>query len=155
MDRERPEFELNLYAHRVTWAIVIICGLLFIAGLRITGVDFNKIKRQGQIFDSDRHVCVKTEWLRVSTAGMGEIRLCVEWIDPEDRSGNIHRINLGDLEVGHNSKGELQARYREEINYPLVGVIIYLIALTLFGKWLQWVLIRKRRGKLGLQRGNR
>ena len=151
MDRERPEFELNLYGHRITWAIVIICGLLFIGGLQITGIDFDELKRQGRIFDPDRHVCLKTEWLRVRTTEMEELRLCVEWIDPEDRRGNIHRMNLDALDVGRDSKGELQARYREEINVPLVGVIIYLVALTLFGKWFQRVLIRRRRGKLGLQ----
>jgi hypothetical protein len=148
-DRER-QMELRIYARRVTWGLVFVGGLLFIGGLRFAGVDLYELESRGRYFKSDKHICLKTDWLETTVGDKDRAQFCMEWIDPSDTSGNTHQLILTDLVIVKDKDGKIHTQHKRGVNYPLIGTILYMAVLIVIGKQVQKQLIEKRQIRLGL-----
>ncbi|MBI3995335.1 MAG: hypothetical protein HY349_05100 [Nitrospirae bacterium] len=142
--------ELRIYARRVTWGLVFFGGLMFIGGLNLAGVDLDEIESKGKYYRSDRHICLKTDWLETTVGDKDRAQFCMEWIDPSDTSGNTHQLILADLVIVRDRDGKIRTQHKRTVNYPLIGTILYLAVLIVIGKLVQKHFIEKRRVRLGL-----
>jgi len=150
MDEDRLRLELRISARRVTWGLVFFGGLLFMGGLRLTGVDLDEMESRGRYFKADRHICLQTAWLETTEGEKGYVQFCTEWLDPSDPSGNTHKLVRADLVIIKDKDGKIRTHHKRGINYPLIGTILYLAVLIVIGKQIQKKLIEKRRARLGL-----
>ncbi|HEY4485266.1 MAG TPA: hypothetical protein VI702_02930, partial [Nitrospiria bacterium] len=150
MDDEGRDLELRIYGRRVTWAIVLIGGMVFVGGLRWAGVDFDELKGRTRHFRPGQNVCLKTEWLDTTVGAAARAPFCLEWIDLKDTSGRIYILPLKDLEIVREANGKIHTQDRRRINYALFGTILLMGALILIGKRIQKQLIEKRRVRLGI-----
>jgi hypothetical protein len=150
IEDEHRRLELTIYARRVTWGLVFIGGLLFIGGLRFAGVDLDELESRAKYFMPDRHICVKTDWLETTAGEKDHAQFCVEWLDPNDPSGNTHKLIVTDLEIVKDKNDKFHIRHKWKINYPLIGTIFFMAFLIVIGKRVQNNLIEKRRVRLGL-----
>jgi len=150
IDDEYRRLELKIYARRVTWVLVFIGGLLFIGGLRFAGVDLDELESRGKYFKPDRSICVRTDWLETTVGEKDRAQFCVEWLDPNDTSGNTHKLILTDLVIMKDSDGKIRTHHKWKVNYSLIGTILFLALLIVIGKRVQKNLIGTRRVRLGL-----
>lgn len=149
-DVDDRRLELKIYARRVTWGLVFVGGLLFIGGLRFAGVDLDELESRGRYFKSDKHICLKTDWLETTVGDKDRAQFCMEWIDPSDTTGNTHQLILADLVIVKDKDGKIHTQHKRKVNYPLIGTILYLALLVVIGKKVQKRFIEKRRARLGL-----
>ncbi len=89
---------LRRYATRVTLGIIVVCNIILLVGLRVSGVDVNDLIRTPDVYDLQRDVCVRSGWHRVSGVDK-PVRLCAEWINLSDRSGKTHQFQRDTLVV--------------------------------------------------------
>jgi hypothetical protein len=150
MDDDDRRLELRIYARRVTWGLVFFGGLMFIGGLRLAGVDLDEMESRGRYFKPDRHICLKTDWLETTVGDKDRAPFCMEWIDPGDPSGNTHLLILTDLVIVKDKDGKIRTQHKRTVNYPLIGILLYLAVLIVIGKQVQKHFIEKRRVRLGL-----
>jgi hypothetical protein len=150
MDDDGRRLELRIYARRVTWGLVFFGGLMFIGGLRLAGVNLDEMESRGRYFKPDKHICLKTDWLETTVGDKDRAPFCMEWIDPSDTSGNTHRLILTDLVIVKDKDGKIRTQHKRTVNYPLIGILLYLAVLIVIGKQVQKHFIEKRRVRLGL-----
>ena len=74
----------------VSMAVMIAaCNLLILLGVWISGVNPDALFTEPDHFNQSRDVCLRHSWHKV--AGVQEpVRLCYEWINLSDPSGNTH-----------------------------------------------------------------
>ena len=151
MDEEKRQLELRIYARRATWMIVFLGGLIFVGGLRLSGLDLNQLESKDRSFIPGKHVCLRSEWLETREETPVEIEICVEWIDLADQSGNTHELVREDLEIIKGPDGRIHTKLKKRINFPLLGMILFMGLLVYGGKRAQRHLIWKKRLRLGIE----
>lgn len=155
MEQDQRDLELRIFARRITWAIVLVGGLLFAGGLRLSGVDFDDLERKGARFKPGPHICLRTEWLETTVGEKDRAPFCIEWIDLADTSGTVHTMAMDDLEIVKDSGGKIRARHQNHFNGPLIGIIVFLAVLILAGKRIQRSLIKRKMIRLGMADSDR
>jgi hypothetical protein len=150
-ERERRRLEHRIYSDRVTWTVIMACCLLFFAGIEFTGLDLEHLAWKAGMFDPGKgHVCLRGGWFPTTRGEPDRVQLCTEWIDPSDRTGETHRLSAADLEIVKGSDGKIRARLTRGINYPLATAAGFLLVILLGGRWVQHLLIRRNKRKMGL-----
>jgi hypothetical protein len=113
-------------------------------------VNLDEMESRGRYFKPDKHICLKTDWLETTVGDKDRAPFCMEWIDPSDTSGNTHRLILTDLVIVKDKDGKIRTQHKRTVNYPLIGILLYLAVLIVIGKQVQKHFIEKRRVRLGL-----
>lgn len=147
---DRKKREHRIYRHRVTGVIILACSLFFLSGLWISHVDLDSLVWREGMFNSKRHICLRMDWLNTTQGQADRVRLCTEWIDLSDLSGETHRVVLKRLEVIKGSDGQIRAYLRRGINFQLVAVSVFLVFIIVGGRWAQQLLIHRHKRQMGL-----
>lgn len=145
MDPRFDFLEFRIYTRRVMWAVVFFGGIIFIGGLKWSGLDFEKLRGSSPTFKSGEHVCVKSAQLSSGQPGGETVEICIEWIDLGDTTGNTHHLNPENIQVSIGPEGEIGLIEKRKVNLPLLGAIIYLMSLVGVGNFIQAKLIKRRR----------
>jgi hypothetical protein len=147
---DRKKRKHSIYRYRVTGIIILISSFLFLGGIWLSGVNLEGLVWHAGMFDPERHVCLRTNWVNTTKGETDRVRLCTEWIDLTDQSGQTHVMVLENLEVIKGSDGTIRTHLQRGVNFKLLTVSAYLLIILLVGRWIQGFVIYRHKRQIGL-----
>ncbi|MDH5564900.1 MAG: hypothetical protein OEY91_14925 [Nitrospirota bacterium] len=127
------------FTHLVTIGLILACNVLLLLGLWVSGVDLEAALAKPELFDPANGACVGVEWTKVKGAD-GLVKVCTEWIDFSDLSGQTHRLPPGRV-LAMGADGNLYFQGQSVENYRLIALMIFAIVVMASGMWLKRRLI--------------
>jgi len=135
---------LRRYNVLVSIALMVVCNVVFLGGLWVTGLKMDTLVRIPEIFNPTRDVCLRFIWRPVE-GGDQPARVCSEWINLSDPSGNTHKIQK-ETEVVKGGDGRLYFEHGARVDYRLFVFIAFVVAIIVVGvRTKRYLLARYRR----------
>lgn len=140
---EKPEYaqKMRWFSRGVTIGLIVICNALLLGGWWISGVDLESALSKPELYDPRNGHCVGVTWAKVEGVD-GLLKVCTEWLDFSDISGEIHRLPP-DKAIAMGADGNLYFPGQVNENYRLIGLVFFVIVVVASGMWLKRVLIGK------------
>lgn len=146
MRMERPIHEnaeesrrVQRFTHIVTISLIVGCNVLLLLGLWVSGIDLEATLAKPELYDPANGHCIGVQWSKVAGAE-GLVKVCTEWIDFSDMSGQTHSLPPGrTLALG--ADGNLYFSGQSVENYRLIALMIFAIVVMASGIWIKRRLI--------------
>lgn len=146
MDMERPIHEnaeesrrVKRFTNIVTIGLMVGCNALLLLGLWVSGVDLETTLAKPELYDPANGHCIGVQWAKVAGAD-GLVKVCTEWIDFSDMSGQTHSLPPGRM-LAMGADGNLYFSGQSGENYRLIALMIFAIVVMAFGIWIKRRLI--------------
>ncbi|MBI4400761.1 MAG: hypothetical protein HY581_03925 [Nitrospirae bacterium] len=137
---------LRRYTYGVTAAMIVLCNAVFLLGVWGSGVNLDRLIRMPDLFDPTKDICLRLSWHKV--AGLDQqVRLCSEWINLSDPSGDTHTFQR-DTTVVQGADGKLYFDHGSRVDYRLFLLGAFVVAVIAFGLMLKRYLIARYRMRL-------
>jgi hypothetical protein len=146
---DEQEAQVRRYGLWVTVGMMVLCNVIFLGGMWLTGVKLEQLIRIPDIFNPRQDVCLRFTWHRVEGDDQ-PVRLCSEWIILSDPSGETHTFQK-ETEVVKGGDGKLYFNYGSRVDYRVFAFGGFVVAIIIFGIWLKRHLIRRYRMHLQQQ----
>lgn len=150
---ERSEMEegnlarLRRYQLGVTLALILLGNGILALTVWGTGVDLDRLVRFPEVFNPVSDICLRFGWHDVS--GSSEpVRLCNEWIQLADSSGDTHKLQK-DTHVVQGADGTLYFDHGTRMGLPAFGLFTLVVTVIGAGLALKRWLIARYRVRLG------
>jgi hypothetical protein len=141
--------QLRRYTISVTVLLILACNSVFLLGIWGSGVNLEHVFRTPDIFNAAKDICLRQGWQKVP--GFEKpIRLCSEWINLSDPSGETHKFQQ-DTAVVKGADGHLYFDRGLRADYRFFLFAGFVIAVVAVGIVLKRFLIARYRLKLGLE----
>jgi hypothetical protein len=148
---EEKTRRLRRYAYGVTAAMIVLCNAIFLLGVWGSGVNLETLVRMPDVFDPAKDVCLRLSWHRVP--GVEDpVRLCNEWINLSDPSGQTHQFQK-DTKIVQGADGRLYFEHGTRVDYRLFLLGAFIAAVIALGLLLKRYLITRYRLRLETQGG--
>ena len=149
--QERKATKLRRFTHVVTAAMIVLCNAVFLLGLWGSGVNLDTLIRTPDLFNPAKDVCLRLGWHRV--VGIQDpVRLCNEWINLSDPSGETHQFQR-DTKIVKGVDGRLYFDHGAQVDYRLLVFGLFVVGLLVLGVTVQRYVIARYR--LRLESGNK
>lgn len=125
----------------VTGALIIGCNALLLGGIWVSGVDLDTALSKPELFDPANGHCVRVTWSKI-TGVDGLVKVCTEWLDFSDISGETHVLPEGKA-LAMGPDGNLYFSGQASDNYRLIALMIFAMIVIISGMWMKRVLIAK------------
>jgi hypothetical protein len=153
MKTEQPVLEqsdesqrVQRFAHIVTIGLILGCNALLLLGLWVSGVDLEATLAKPELYDPANGHCVGVQWTKVNGAE-GLVKVCNEWIDFSDLSGQTHSLPPGRA-LAMGADGNLYFSGQSAENYRLIALMIFAIVVMAYGMWVKRRLITNYKARL-------
>lgn len=146
---EEKRYKLRRYSYGVSVAMILLCNTVFLAGLWGSGVNLDALIRTPDVFDPTKDVCLRLSWHRV-TGSAEPVKLCNEWINLADPSGETHKFQK-DTKVVQGADGKLYFDHGAQVDYRFFLLAIFVIVVIAGGVTLKRYLITRYRIRLDMQ----
>ncbi|HEY5626759.1 MAG TPA: hypothetical protein VIR79_02330 [Nitrospira sp.] len=140
--------KVRRYAMWVTVGMIVLCNLLLLLGVRVSGVNLDELMNAPDLFDSKHDICLRLTWERV-TGAAEPVRLCSEWINLADPSGQSHLLSK-DVTVRQGPDGQYYIDQGVQADFRLLGLALFVVAVLLFGMWARQMLVSRYRVQLDM-----
>ena len=127
----------------VTLTLIIVCNGVILLGVWASGINLDLAWRAPDRFDSYRDECLRYTWHKVSGVQQ-PVRLCYEWINLSDPSGNTHTFQPG-TEIVLGGDGKLHYAQGERVDARLWLLLAFAGAVLAAGMALSRFLITRYR----------
>ncbi|MFM8551537.1 MAG: hypothetical protein ACKOCD_04365 [Nitrospiraceae bacterium] len=141
--------QLRRYSYWVSTALVIVCNAVFLAGLWGSGVNLDALIRTPDVFDAAKDVCLRFTWHNV-VGSQEPVRLCSEWINLSDPSGDTHTFQQ-QTKVVRGGDGKLYFDHGAQVDYRLFLLALFVALVIALGVTAKRRLIASYRMKLDRQ----
>jgi len=153
MKTEQPVLEqsdesqrVQRFVHIVTIGLILGCNALLLLGLWVSGVDLEATLAKPELYDPANGHCVGVQWTKVNGAD-GLVKVCNEWIDFSDLSGQTHSLPPGRA-LAMGADGNLYFPGQSAENYRLIALMIFAIVVMAYGMWVKRRLIANYKARL-------
>ena len=136
------------FARGVTVVLIVLCNGLFLAGMWVSGVNLDELVKTPDRFDPQNDVCLRLSWQRL-TGASEPIRLCSEWINLSDPSGQAHVLDAN-TKVRQGPDGRYYIDQGIQADYRLVWFVGFVAAILGLGMWTRRYLVNRYRNHLEL-----
>ena len=147
---DQRDARLRRVSVSVTVAMIVLCNAVFLLGVRWSGVNLDELIRTPDLFNPLQDICLRLGWHKVE-GDDHPIRLCAEWINLSDPSGNTHSFQK-DTAVMKGGDGKLYFNHGVQVDYRLFAFGGFAAAVFTCGFMLRRYLIRRYRMRLGITR---
>jgi hypothetical protein len=152
VEGEQRRLKVRRFAAWMTVLMILLCNTVFLLGIWGSGVNLDGLIRFPEIFNPKQDVCLRLTWHKV--AGLEEpVRLCSEWIQLSDPSGQTHQFQK-DTKVVQGADGKLYFDHGVRVDYHLFLFVAFVAAVVISGIVLKKYLIARYRLRLEMA-GNR
>jgi hypothetical protein len=146
---ERKAQQLRRYTYFVTAVMMVLCNAIFLLGLWGSGINLDSLVRTPDTFNPAGDVCLRLGWHRVVGID-GPVRLCNEWINLSDPSGETHQFQR-EIKIVQGADGRLYFDHGARVDYRLFLLVAFVAAVIAFGVILQRYLVARYRLRLEMQ----
>lgn len=127
----------------VTLMLILVCNAVILLGVRASGINLDLAWRTPDRFDPNRDECLRYTWHKVSGVQQ-PVRLCYEWINLSDPSGNTHTFQPG-TEIVLGGDGKLHYARGERVDSRLWLLLAYAGVVLASGMALSKFLVTRYR----------
>jgi hypothetical protein len=140
--------KVRRYAAWMTALMILVCNAVFLLGIWGSGVNLDRLIRFPEVFNPKQDICLRQTWHRV--AGLEEpVRLCSEWIQLSDPSGETHRFQK-ETQVVQGADGKLYFDHGARVDYRLFLFVAFVASVVVSGVLLKRHLVTRYRLRLEL-----
>jgi hypothetical protein len=143
---EQRAAKVRRFSRLVTAALIVLCNVLLLAGLRISGINLDELVSTPEVFNAKEDVCLRLTWERVKGAEE-PVRLCSEWIKLADPSGKPHQLTK-DIVVHRGPDGRYYVDAGVRSDFRLLALALFVAAVLMFGMWIRRYLVNRYRLQL-------
>jgi hypothetical protein len=125
------EQRVRRYASVVTAVAIVMCSTILLVGLYGSGINLGELVRVPERFNPIQDICVRLTWVKV----VGEddrVRLCAEWIQLADSSGETHKFQK-ETQVVKAADGKLYFDHGQLVDDRLFVVLAFVIGVAAVG----------------------
>ncbi len=130
----------------VALALIIACNTVIALGVWASGVNLDSLFRTPDLFNPAQDECLRHSWHKVSGVQQ-PVRLCYEWIDRSDPSGNTHTFQP-DTGIVLGADGKLHYEHGERVDSRLFVLLAFVGAVLALGVAASRFLIARYRARL-------
>jgi len=130
----------------VTLTLILLCNAVILLGIRASGINLDSLFRTPDHFSPNRDVCLRYNWHKVSGVQQ-PVRLCYEWINFSDPTGNTHTFQ-DDTDIVLGADGKLHYAQGERVDSRLFLLLAFAGAVLAAGMGLSKFLIARYRVRL-------
>ncbi len=143
LSSEKPDqsSRIRRFTLMITVVLIVVCNALLFLGLWVSGVDLESALAKPELFDPANGHCVGVQWEKV-TGAEGLVKVCSEWLDFSDISGQTHSLAPGKA-LAMDADGNLYFPGQDKENYRLIALMIFAIVVIVLGMWIKRQLIAK------------
>lgn len=146
LETERREEKVRRFATRMTIVVILVCNTVVLGGIRVSGLNLDRLILTPDVYNPQKDVCVRSGWQRV--AGVDKpVRLCSEWINLSDPSGETHTFQR-ETTVVQGADGKLYFDHGPRVDYRLLLLGVFVLLVIGVGIWLNRALIARYRLRL-------
>jgi len=127
----------------VTLTLIAVCNAVILLGLMVSGINLDGLFRTPDRFDPNRDECLRYTWHKVSGVQQ-PVRLCYEWINHSDPSGNTHTFQP-DTDIVLGADGKLRYAQGERVDSRLFLLLAFAGVVLAGGMALSRFLITRYR----------
>ncbi len=146
LSEERKRRQLRRYTYAVSTLMIVLCNGVFLLVLWGSGINLETLIRTPDLFDPAKDVCLRLGWHKV-TGSQDPVRLCNEWINLSDPSGETHRFQ-NDTKVVQGADGKLYFDHPARVDYRLFLLGAFVAILIVSGMLFKRYLIARYRLRL-------
>lgn len=137
---------LRRYSVLVTLTLIVMCNAVILFGVWTSGVNLEGLFRATDRFDPNRDECLRYNWRKVSGVQQ-PVRLCYEWINLSDPSGNTHTFQA-DTDIVLGADGKLHYAQEERVDPRLLFLLAFVGVVLAAGMTASKFLIARYRARL-------
>ena len=130
----------------ITGLMIVACNGVFLLGVWGSGFNLDRLIRFPEVYNPTQDVCLQLTWHRV-VGSDSPVRLCSEWIQLSDPTGNTHKFEK-ETKVVQGADGKLYFDYGTRVDYHLFVFVAFVAAVLVSGILLQRYLIARYRLRL-------
>lgn len=130
----------------VTLALILLCNAVILLGVRASGINLDNLFHAPDHFSPSRDVCLRYSWHKVSGVQQ-PVRLCYEWINFSDPTGNTHTFQ-DDTDIVLGADGKLHYAQGERLDSRLLLLLAFAGAVLAAGMALLKFFIARYRVRL-------
>ena len=140
-ENSRRQRRIRRYSVLVTLTLILACNAVILLGIWASGINLDGLFRTPDRFDPSRSECLRYNWHKV--AGVQQpVRLCYEWIDLSDPSGNTHTFQP-DTEIVLGADGKLHYDRGGRVDGRLFILLAFIGTVLALGMALSRFLIAR------------
>jgi len=130
----------------VTLALIVVCNTIILLGIWASGINLDGVFHAPDRFDPNRDECLRYNWRKVSGVQQ-PVRLCYEWINLSDPTGNTHTFQE-DTDIVLGADGKLHYAQGERVDSRLLLLLAFVGAVLALGMVLSKFMITRYRLRL-------
>ena len=132
----------------VTWVLIVLCNLVFVVGIRVSGVNLDELVKTPDLFNPTSDICLRLTWQRL--IGVPDpVRLCSEWINLSDSTGKTHLLDK-EMKLRQGADGQYYFDRGIQADYRLMGFVVFVAAVMMSGLLIRRYLVSRYRLQLEL-----
>ncbi|MDE0144246.1 MAG: hypothetical protein OXI53_00560 [Nitrospira sp.] len=133
------ESGLRWFRHGVTLSLIVICNLVLLSALWVSGLDLDFVLTNSELYDPKAGHCVGVAWAEV-TGVEGPIRVCSEWLDTTDPTGRVHTLRVGEP-LAMSDDGNLYYENARNADHWVLGLLLFAVGVIYLGMRTKRVLL--------------
>jgi hypothetical protein len=126
--------------------MMILCNAIVLVGLWASGINLDELAAPPDIFNSKQDICLRLGWQSV-TGAAEPVRLCSEWINLSDPSGETHQIQR-EIKLRQGPDGQYYVDRGIHADYRLLILVVFVVAVVVSGVVAKWYLVSRYRLRL-------
>ncbi|MBX3238031.1 MAG: hypothetical protein KF814_17940 [Nitrospiraceae bacterium] len=123
--------KIRRFASAVSIMLMVVCNAVFLFGIWVTGVNFERLVRTPDIYDSAHDICLRLAYRNIPGA-QNPVQFCSEWINLSDSTGKTHTFEK-DAQIKQGADGRFYFDYGPFVDYRLFAVVAFVAAIILSG----------------------
>lgn len=140
------EQRVRRYAAIVTAVAIVVCSAILLLGLYGSGINLGELVRLPEKFNPLQDICVRLTWVKVSGQD-DRVRLCAEWIQLTDPSGETHKFQK-ETQVVKAADGKLYFDHGQLVDDRFFVVLAFVIGVAALGIFAIRYLVARYRMRL-------
>jgi hypothetical protein len=130
----------------ITLTLIVLCNTIILLGIWASGINLDSLFHAPDRFNPGRDECVRYNWYKVSGVQQ-PVRLCYEWINLSDPTGNTHTFQE-DTDIVLGADGKLHYEPGERAAARLFILLAFAGTVLALGMALSKFLIARYRLRL-------
>jgi hypothetical protein len=138
--------KIRRFSLMVSLGLMVLCNAILFTGFVLSGINLDDLVKTPDFFNAKQDVCLRLSWRSVPGANE-PVRLCSEWLNLSDPSGNTHYLQP-DTKLKKGLDGQYYVDQGVEADYRLLMLMLFVTTIIIGGVRAKWFLVNRYRLRL-------
>jgi hypothetical protein len=143
MDEALRQRRMRRFSLLTTLTLIVLCNAIILFSIWASGINLDGLFHTPDHFSPSRDVCLRYNWHKVSGVQQ-PVRLCYEWINLSDPTGNTHTFQE-DTDIVLGADGKLHYEHGGRVDPRLFILLAFVGAVLALGMVVSRFLIARYR----------